>query len=82
MAQIPEEMHDLSVRLLTEKLIDLKVLRGTLGHHLQLRSYAKYYPHSIGHPTRGSLESEGTLAPEGSCRPAPCFAAIGSQLSC
>eukprot|EP00667_Euglena_gracilis_P007728 EG_transcript_7808 len=58
-------MHDLSVRLLTEKLIDLKVLRGTLGHHLQLRSYAKYYPHSIGHPMGWDIHEEETssLAP-------------------
>jgi len=42
-------IHNLSVRLLVEKLLDLRVLTGSVEGNMARGAYAPYYPHSIGH---------------------------------
>ena len=42
-------VYDAAARVLTEGLLDLKVLKGKLGTLLQNRAYLPYFPHGIGH---------------------------------
>jgi Xaa-Pro aminopeptidase len=44
-----KEIHDLSVNLLVQGLLDLNILSGSLEEVIETKSYTKYYMHSIGH---------------------------------
>jgi Xaa-Pro aminopeptidase len=41
--------HELSIRVLTQGLIDLGILKGTLEENITAKTYFKYYMHGIGH---------------------------------
>uniref|UniRef100_A0A7S1IZS4 Aminopeptidase P N-terminal domain-containing protein n=1 Tax=Eutreptiella gymnastica TaxID=73025 RepID=A0A7S1IZS4_9EUGL len=58
-------IHELSVRLITQNLIELGILKGTVESNIASRAYTKYYPHSIGHPLGWDIHEEETttLAP-------------------
>lgn len=43
------ELHEHSVKLLTKKMIDLKLLAGTVEENVESKAYHKYYPHGVGH---------------------------------
>lgn len=44
-----ESIQEGARKQLTEELIDLKFLKGTVDENLKSMSYRKYYPHNIGH---------------------------------
>jgi Xaa-Pro aminopeptidase len=43
------EPHDAAVRVLTQGLLDLKLLRGSLDEALQKEAYKRFYMHRTGH---------------------------------
>lgn len=43
------ELHQSSCGLLTEKMIDLGLLKGSVSDRLEDGSFKKYYPHGVGH---------------------------------
>ncbi|MDF1562673.1 MAG: aminopeptidase P N-terminal domain-containing protein [Deltaproteobacteria bacterium] len=43
------EVHDVSVRILTERLIELGLLKGSVDEAIETESYKRYYPHKTGH---------------------------------
>jgi Xaa-Pro aminopeptidase len=43
------ELQDKAVRLLTESMVDLKLLSGSIDELIEEEDYKKYYPHNIGH---------------------------------
>ena len=53
-------IQSLSAKLLTERLVDFGVLKGTVQSNLAGRAYAKYYPHAIGHPMGWDIHEEDT----------------------
>ncbi len=42
-------LHEKSCELLTQKMIDLNLLKGSVSENIENKSYLKYYPHGIGH---------------------------------
>ncbi len=44
-----EELKAKSVRGLTQAMVDLKLLSGSVDELVEQETYKKYYPHSIGH---------------------------------
>ena len=42
-------LHHRATELLTESLISLGVLSGSLAENLSAHSYRKYFPHGLGH---------------------------------
>lgn len=43
------ELHEKSCELLTEKMIGLGLLSGTVEDNLKNKTFHKYYPHGVGH---------------------------------
>ncbi len=43
------ELHEKSCELLTEKMILLGLLSGSVADNIESKKYQKYYPHGIGH---------------------------------
>ena len=43
------ELQEQAVKLLTQGMIDLGILRGSLKKLIKKEFYKKYYPHGIGH---------------------------------
>lgn len=43
------ELHEMAKRKLTEAMVDLKLLSGSIDELIEEEKYKKYYPHSIGH---------------------------------
>jgi Xaa-Pro aminopeptidase len=43
------ELQDKAVRLLTEAMVDLELLSGSIDELIEEETYKKYYPHNIGH---------------------------------
>jgi Xaa-Pro aminopeptidase len=41
--------HNAAVKVLTQGLIDLGILKGSVESNIQNKSYMKYYPHGTGH---------------------------------
>jgi Xaa-Pro aminopeptidase len=41
--------HNVAVKVLTQGLIDLGILKGSLESNITNKSYQKYYPHGTGH---------------------------------
>jgi Xaa-Pro aminopeptidase len=41
--------HQVALKILTQGLIDLKILKGTLDENLEKGNYKAYYPHGTGH---------------------------------
>lgn len=44
-----ESLNNLSVELLTQGLLDLKLLSGSLNDNIEKQKYKRFYMHSIGH---------------------------------
>lgn len=45
-----EQLQERSRRLITEALVDLGLLEGSVDELIETKAYGDYYPHSIGHP--------------------------------
>jgi len=43
------ENHQVALKILTQGLIDLKILKGTLEENLEKANYKAFYPHGTGH---------------------------------
>ena len=43
------QLHEKSAELLTERLIGLGVLQGSVSDNVATKTYRKYYPHGLGH---------------------------------
>lgn len=43
------ELHDSSVQLLTQNMVDLNLLKGSVDQLIETKAYQKYYPHGVGH---------------------------------
>jgi len=43
------ELHEKSIELLTEQMISLGLLEGSVDDNIKSKSYHKYYPHGVGH---------------------------------
>jgi len=43
------ELHQLSCHMLTEKMVDLGLLKGKTNELVERNAYSKYYPHGVGH---------------------------------
>ena len=43
------ELHEKSCELLTQNMLDLGLLKGSIDENLKSGAYKKYYPHGIGH---------------------------------
>jgi Xaa-Pro aminopeptidase len=43
------ENHQIALKILTQGLIDLKILKGSLEENLEKENYKTYYPHGTGH---------------------------------
>ncbi|MBI4356815.1 MAG: aminopeptidase P N-terminal domain-containing protein [Gammaproteobacteria bacterium] len=41
--------HEVVIRVLTEGLVDLKILQGSVDTLIEQKSYEKFYPHQTGH---------------------------------
>ena len=44
-----QKLQKLSEKLLTQVMLDLKILKGSLKQNLKDKKFKKYYPHGIGH---------------------------------
>lgn len=44
-----EKIHQHAIKVLTQGLIDLAILSGSLSENIEQKNYAKYYPHGTGH---------------------------------
>ncbi len=44
-----EELQEVARRLLTQELLEMGFLKGTVEQNIQSMAYRKYYPHNIGH---------------------------------
>lgn len=44
-----KEVHEHTCRVLTQGLIDLKVLKGSVDENIETAAFRKYYPHGTGH---------------------------------
>ena len=44
-----KELHDLSAELITDHLLDLKLLKGSKSKALKKKLFTEFYPHYIGH---------------------------------
>ncbi len=45
-----EELQESSRRMITEALVELGLLEGSVDELMEEKAYGDYYPHSIGHP--------------------------------
>lgn len=41
--------HDFTARIMTEGLIELKLLEGSVDENMEEKKYKKYFPHGLGH---------------------------------
>lgn len=44
-----KELHDSACKVLTQGLVDLKILKGSVEENLEKNTFRKYYPHGTGH---------------------------------
>ena len=63
------ELHDFSVSLLTQAMLDLKLLSGSVDQHIQDGTYKKYYPHGLGHYLGMDVHDVGLSRKEGVSQP-------------
>lgn len=66
--------HELSIQILTQGLIDLKILTGSLEQNLTQKTYLKYYMHSIGHWLGLDVHDLGEYRDQNGKRPDIAFA--------
>ena len=43
------ELQEKAIELLTEKMIELGLLSGSVNENIESKAYHKYYPHGVGH---------------------------------
>ncbi len=44
-----QDVHMTAVRVLTQRMLDLGILHGTLDEQIESKGYTRYFPHRIGH---------------------------------
>ena len=59
-----KELHDLSCRITTEKLIEIGLLHGEVDTLLREGAFRAYYPHTIGHHLGLDVHDCGDLSRE------------------
>jgi Xaa-Pro aminopeptidase len=64
-----EEIHTRCLRILSEGLIDLGLLEGSIDAVLEERSYEKYYPHRTSHWLGIDVHDAGYYSIDGKPRP-------------
>ncbi|MBN8549059.1 MAG: aminopeptidase P family protein [Deltaproteobacteria bacterium] len=57
------KVYDAAARILTEGLVDLKVLRGKVSALMEKRAYLPYFPHTIGHSLGIDVHDVGDFLP-------------------
>lgn len=62
------EVHDVTVRALTEAMIDLKLLSGDVDDRIEEESYKRYYMHGTSHWLGLDVHDVGTYARDGRSR--------------
>ncbi len=63
------EVHDASVRVLTQGMIDLGLIEGDLEKCIEEETYKKYYMHRTGHWLGMDVHDVGAYFREGASRP-------------
>ena len=63
------EPHDIAVRTLTQGMLDLGLLKGTLGEALDTESYRRFYMHRTGHWLGLDVHDAGDYKQDGEWRP-------------
>jgi len=63
------DLQSLCCRLISEKLLELKLITGTLDEVIEKKSYGKYYPHGVGHYLGMDVHDVGTYKVNGKNRP-------------
>jgi Xaa-Pro aminopeptidase len=64
-----EDLQEMAKRQITEELIDMKFLKGSVEENLKSNSYRKYYPHNIGHFLGMDVHDTGLYRVDGKSRP-------------
>ncbi len=62
-------IHDRTVEILTEGMIDLGLLSGSASEHIAEQSYKRFYPHRTSHWLGMDVHDVGYYAPGGKPRP-------------
>lgn len=62
------DLHDKAIELLSQKLIDLKILKGDLKQVIESKSYRKYFPHGTGHWLGSDVHDVGLYRIDGEVR--------------
>lgn len=63
------ELQKTTVRMLTEILVEEKILPGTVEDNIKSMAYAKYYPHGVSHLLGLDTHDSGALQIRGESRP-------------
>lgn len=63
------EPHDIAVRTLTQGMLDLGLLKGTLDEALETESYRRFYMHRTGHWLGLDVHDAGDYKQNGEWRP-------------
>jgi Xaa-Pro aminopeptidase len=63
-----QAIHDHAVEALTEGMLELGLLKGSLRNLIQNKSYAKYYPHGTGHWLGMDVHDSGLYQIDGESR--------------
>lgn len=61
--------HDAAVRVLTEGLVDLKLLKGKVDRLIEKQAYARFYMHRTGHWLGMDVHDVGNYKIDGQWRP-------------
>ncbi|MBE8232509.1 MAG: M24 family metallopeptidase [Endozoicomonadaceae bacterium] len=64
-----QDMHQLSVKIMTQGLLDLNILEGTLSHLIESKAIQRFYMHGIGHFLGLDVHDVGSMKHQGKRRP-------------
>ncbi len=64
----PDDVHNHAVRVLTQGLIDLKILEGPLDQAIEKETYKKFYMHRTGHWLGVDVHDVGSSRKDGKTR--------------
>jgi len=64
----PDDVHNHAVRVITEGLIDLKLLQGSVDENIENETFKKFYMHRTGHSLGIDVHDVGNLMVDGKWR--------------